>query len=374
LPNTTPIRIAQNASPVDRLGFIARVTALLLLLNVAGCAVANSIVLYPAYGSGDTSVLEGRVIAAEQVRAPSSEDGRWDNLRRNLGLLINKERKRVAVSARLDDSEWQAETDAEGYFRIDLDQLRRHEPGWHRIGGKIEGSSSETGLLIVPPGNVSGLISDFDDTIIVTEVNSTRRMLANTLLRNPLQRQAVPGTAALYRELAARNPLPEAAPIFYLSASPRQLHFAIETFLGHNGFPPGILVTKRVTNDDTSEPLLDQIAYKTAKIEEILARLPQVQFTLIGDDGESDPEVYEAIRAKYPDRIDAIWIRRVNSDPKRAVFASQGDLQELLSASNPRSCRAPASSSSSPAPPRATCTSSRPTGTASSARPASASP
>lgn len=316
--------------PRRRLYFCVGV--LLLLAHAEAFAGADSIVLYPAYCSGDTSVLEGRVIAAEQVRAPTSDDGRWDNLRRSLGLLVNKERKRVSVTARLAGLEWQAVTDVEGYFRIDLDRLGTLEPGWHRIKGQIAESNSETGLLVLPPGNVHGLLSDFDDTIIVTEVNSKRRMLANTLLRNPLQRQPVPGTAALYHELAARNPVPDAAPVFYLSASPRQLHFAIETFLGHNGFPPGVLITKRVTNDDTSEPLFDQIAYKTSKIEEILARLPLVRFTLIGDDGESDPEVYEEIRRRYPDRIEAIWIRRVNPNPKRVEFPGQRDLQELLSA------------------------------------------
>jgi phosphatidate phosphatase APP1 len=182
----------------------------------------------------------------------------------------------------------------------------------------------------VPPVNVHGLISDVDDTIVVTEVTSVRRMLSNTLLRNPLQREAFPGMAALYRRLADRNVDPAAAPVFYLSASPRQLHFAIETFLGHNAFPQGVLITKRVTNDETSEPLRDQAAYKKAKIEDILARLPHVRFTLIGDDGERDPEIYRDVRNAHPDRIDAIWIRRVSPEPDRQVYPGQGNLEELL--------------------------------------------
>lgn len=191
-------------------------------------------------------------------------------------------------------------------------------------------SSTETGLLVVPEANVHGLISDLDDTIIITDVTSTRRMLANTLLRNPMQREAIPGTDALYRELAARNADAAAAPTFYLSASPRQLHFSIETFLAYNGFPRGVLITKRVTNDETSEPLRDQMAYKKVKIEEILARVPHARFTLIGDDGERDPEIYEEIRRLHPARIEAVWIRRVHPDPARPRPADQGDLAVLL--------------------------------------------
>lgn len=305
---------------------------LLLLMHFGSAAAEDSIVLYPAYVGDGAGVLEGRVIARLRASEPSAEDGRRDNLRRNLGFLINDERENVPVTAHLGDVQWAATTDEEGYFRIVLDRLAGLTPGWHRIGGEVVGSNTETGLLIVPAANIHGLISDLDDTIVVTEVNSTRRMLANTLLRNPLQREPVAGAAALYRQLAARNAEPGAAPVFYLSASPRQLHFAIETFLGHNGFPPGVLITKRVTNDSTSEPLRDQMAYKKAKIEEILARLPHVQFTLIGDDGERDPEIYQDVRERHPGRVEAIWIRRVNPNRNRPVFPAQGDLQELLRA------------------------------------------
>ncbi len=286
--------------------------------------------LYPAYAVGGIGEIEGRVIAYEAASAPTANDRRRDNLRRNLGFLVNDERGNVPVTVNLTERAWQATTDEEGYFRISLDRLEALPSGWHQIGGQVQASGTETGLLVVPLANVHGLISDLDDTILVSDVNSTRRMLANTLLRNPLQREAVPGAAQLYHQLAARNPDAASAPIFYLSASPRQLHFSIETFLAHNGFPRGVLITKRVTNDETREPLRDQAAYKTARIEQILARVPHARFTLIGDDGERDPEIYGEIRRFHPDRIEAVWIRRVNPDPRRPKLADQGDLAMLL--------------------------------------------
>jgi phosphatidate phosphatase APP1 len=91
-----------------------------------------------------------------------------------------------------------------------------------------------------------------------------------------------------------------------------------------------VLITKRVTDDRSSEPLIDQFAYKTQKIEDILARLPLVRFVLVGDDGERDPEVYDWVRARHPDRIEAIWIRRVHPDAKRPRIAGQRDLTDVL--------------------------------------------
>ena len=104
----------------------------------------------------------------------------------------------------------------------------------------------------------------------------------------------------------------------------------IETFLAHNGFPRGVLITKKVTNDATSDPLTDQVAYKTAKLENIFARLPHLKFILLGDDGEKDPEIFHAIRARYAERVQAVWIRRVHPDPKRVRFDRQENLNEAL--------------------------------------------
>ena len=58
--------------------------------------------------------------------------------------------------------------------------------------------------------------------------------------------------------------------------------------------------------------------------------MPHVRITLIGDDGEHDPEIYEEIRTAHPERIEAIWIRRVHPDPERPKLAHQRDLAVLL--------------------------------------------
>jgi phosphatidate phosphatase APP1 len=183
---------------------------------------------------------------------------------------------------------------------------------------------------MVPAANVQGVISDFDDTVVISEVNRFFRLLGHSLLRNPQQREPVPGMADAYARLIGSNPQAGAAPLFYLSASPRQLQASIQSFLDYNGFPRGVLITKRVTNDDTSDPLRDQVRYKTEKLVDIFERLPTVRFTLIGDDGEQDPEIYRALQQRYPERVAAIWIRRVHPDPRRVRIEGQGDVADLL--------------------------------------------
>lgn len=290
----------------------------------------DALVLYFAYGFGGTAALEGRLIDNQRGPLPALADNRRVNLRRNLRLLLNKERRDYPLFAALDGRRWEAVTDAEGYFRIEIDGVEGLAPGWHDVQVCAGAARARIPLLLVPPANIHGVISDFDDTIMVTEVTSMRRMLANTFLRNPLQRRIVPGMAELFHALAARNPQRAAAPMFYVSASPRQLHMPLQAVLDHNGFPSGVLMTKRLTNDATREPLRDQMKYKLAKFAEILTRVPNVMFTLIGDDGERDPEIFEALRALHPGRIESVWIRHVHPSPARPRVRDQGDLQELL--------------------------------------------
>lgn len=293
----------------------------------------DEVIVYPGYGDARGALVEGRVIERHGQREAGADDGKLRNLARNARLLKNDERKQRAVTVTVNGREWATQSDDEGYFRVALEAAAPLSPGWHRVEAVSGRATGHGELLIVPPGNRSGLISDIDDTILVSEVNDKSRLLANSLLKNPAQRQAVSGMAELYAQRSGANPQADAAPLFYLSASPRQLQRPLAEFLARNRFPRGVLITKRVTNNRSSEPLVDQFAYKTRKLEELFARLPEARFVLVGDDGERDPEIYDWVRNKYPERVEAIWIRRVNPDPARPVLAGQRDLSEVLAQS-----------------------------------------
>ncbi len=289
----------------------------------------DALVLYFAYGAKGRAVLEGRLIDHQVHKPFAARDPSFVNLHRTLRLMFNAERPHRAVRVEFAGRTWDADTDAEGYFVLEMISLDELPPGWHTVQVSAGPARATISLLLAPAQNRHGVISDVDDTIMITEVTRFSSMLRNTFLKNPLQRLIVPGMPALFRALAARNPESATAPLFYLSASPRQLHMPLQAMLDHHGFPPGVLITKRVTNDATREPLLDQMKYKLERLEEILMRVPHATFTLLGDDGEHDPEIFDALRARYPERIDGIWIRgvRIDSQPR---LKGQRELHELL--------------------------------------------
>ena len=56
---------------------------------------------------------------------------------------------------------------------------------------------------------------------------------------------------------------------------------------------------------------------KLLQISRIIGHFPERRFVLVGDSGEHDPEVYRDVRDRFPDQIEAIWIRDVVDDRHR---------------------------------------------------------
>jgi len=303
----------------------AGVVALLLTSSAGFARDETEIIINYAYGTPQTFALEGRVAEQRGGRAAGVTDSWFRNLWRNLRALRVEEEKRIPLRVTLAGGTWTIRSDADGYFTLRGNTPPHAHPGWNPVLVEAADGTArtETELLIVPPEDTLGIISDFDDTVIVSEVGDRSRLLKHSLLENHLQRRPVAGMAVFYRGILARNPLPEAAPVIYLTATPRQLQPGIRAFLARNGFPPGPIVAKKVSDGAGGDPLLDQEGYKIEHIERILEDLPAVRFVLVGDDGEHDPETYRTIRSNHPSRIEAIFIRRVNPDPGRLTYPDQ---------------------------------------------------
>ena len=171
-------------------------------------------------------------------------------------------------------------------------------------GGKRE-LSLQVDLL---PEEGLSVISDIDDTIKISEVRKRHEVVMNTFCR-PFQ--PVPGMAGVYRQWAL-----DGARFHYVTASPWQLYLPLSEFTRSNGFPAGTFHMKSVRVKDTSFFNLFESPerYKTPVMEELLRQYPKRQWVCVGDSGEKDPEIYGALRRKYPRQIQQIFIRDVTEE------------------------------------------------------------
>ena len=156
------------------------------------------------------------------------------------------------------------------------------------------------------------VISDIDDTIKITQVRNRAAALRNTFLE-PFK--AVPGMAEVYQKWRQETN----AVFFYVSASPWQLFLPLSDFILSAKFPEGPFFLKDFRwKDRTFFNLFENPEkYKPKMIEPLLKRFPNRQFILVGDSGESDPEIYGALARRFPVQISRIFIREVTNDPNR---------------------------------------------------------
>ena len=188
-------------------------------------------------------------------------------------------------------------------------------PGW--ISWTLEAPAHplhglEGRAWVIPAEGVS-IVSDLDDTIKISEVLDKKILIHNTFLE-PFR--AVPGMAEWYQEMARNE---QRVFFHYLSASPIQLYSAISKFLEEAHFPSGALHLRESTSRRTLySGRKTTIAYKKRVLTRLLTTYPQRKFILIGDSGESDPEIYADIARTHPERILAIHIRNVTSEDRTA--------------------------------------------------------
>lgn len=162
------------------------------------------------------------------------------------------------------------------------------------------------------------VISDVDDTIKVTNIPSGHaEVLKNTFFR---EFTAAPCMADLYQSYG------DDVSFHYVSGGPWQMYSPLAEFMfdENTGFPEGTFHMKNVrTNLFESESFEDiwkligsgsqQVTFeqKVGQISALLQDFPRREFVLIGDSGEKDPEVFAAIRERFPDQVAEIQIRDV---------------------------------------------------------------
>ncbi len=199
------------------------------------------------------------------------------------------------------------------------------EPGAYGL------ADTQLELQVVPPGPGIAVVSDIDDTLLDTNVRKKVRMVVRALVATPESMQPFPGAAQVMTALATRpyvaaavgpataTPAPE-RPVFYVSGSPWQLQGRLQAFLAQKTFPAGVLTLKRFFRD----PMRDQTAYKVPLLLELVDAMPERQFVVLGDSGESDPEVYARVKQERPGRLAAVLIHLVSKqEPTAPRFAGQ---------------------------------------------------
>ncbi|WP_159085854.1 App1 family protein [Aeromicrobium chenweiae] len=284
------------------------------LLSPRSTPTSFRIESYGGHGGPAGVMVRGRVLDNPAPSRAAEGEGVGAAVRRSVQNFLTRELAGVPLTVEIGGTRVRTVSDDDGYFLVRASGADRLGSPWASgsvsldgdYRGLTSGAATTTSVDVRVPGPEAriGIISDIDDTVIKTGVQRAGQMVLQTLAGSELTREAFPGAAALYRDLAA-----EVNPVFYVSSSPWNLHAFLSAFLEHHDFPRGPVLLRDLLGTRVGRE------QKHGRIREILDLHPDLRFVLIGDSGEKDPEIYADIVRSHPGRILAVYIREVRLDP-----------------------------------------------------------
>ncbi|RKW69458.1 App1 family protein [Galactobacter caseinivorans] len=218
------------------------------------------------------------------------------------------------VTVRIAGAEYEVQADRGGV--VDARIAVNLPVGWHSVSLSMGGGdTANAAVFVVDPAEDFGLISDVDDTVVVTAL--PRPMLAawNSFVLDEHARNPTPGMAVLLDRITRQHP---ASPTLYLSTGAWNVNQALSRFLARNMYPDGALL---LTDWGPTEGRLFRSGtqHKVDQLRRLAQEFPHVKWLLIGDDGQHDPEIYAEFARRYPNNVRAIVIRQLT--PSQAVLA-----------------------------------------------------
>ncbi len=201
----------------------------------------------------------------------------------------------------------QASTDRGGYIDI---EVAGHglEPGWQEVVlTAASGDRVTAAVSIIDEAAGAGIVSDIDDTVMVTHLPRILIAGLNTFVRSEQAREVVPGMARLYDALIAEHP---GTPIFYLSTGAWNTAPTLTRFLRRNGYPAGPLLLTDWGPTNTGWFRSGQ-QHKKDQLHRLLREFPTFRWVLVGDDGQHDPMIYGEFAAQHPEAVDCVAIRQL---------------------------------------------------------------
>lgn len=292
------------------------VNAVRLQLAKRGKFVPKTIA-YQGYGSTEWVRVLGRVLLAKEP-APGS---RAEHAARNGNQNVRGWRAFTSVPVQFTDVEVtiggvvsHVKADRGGLIDTVVDiQL---SPGWHTAVLRAEGTEPVEALIqVIAPDTTFGIVSDIDDTVMVTALPRPFLALWNTFVLSERARMATPGMAVLLDRLTIEHP---EAPVIYLSTGPWNAAPTLGRFLGRNMYPAGALLLTDwgLTQDRWFRSGQE---HKHRNLERLAKEFPDVRWLLIGDNGQHDEQIYSGFAQEHADKVAAIAIRQLSVS--EAVFA-----------------------------------------------------
>lgn len=272
----------------------------------------ETVVPYTGYGAPSWVRILGRVVLAKEPR-PGSRAERKHRKReesiRGCRSFISVPVADVPVVIEVEGDRHEVMPDRGGV--IDTVIPVQLTPGWHTVTLTVPASARvfEAPVFIVDPKATFGIISDVDDTVMVTALPRPLLAAWNTFVLDEHARVPTPGMSVLLERLAAAHP---GAPVIYLSTGAWNVAPTLTRFLSRNLFPAGPLL---LTDWGPTHNRFFRSGreHKRTSLARLADEFPGLRWLLVGDDGQHDEALYGEFTTAHPGNVAAVAIRQLSS-------------------------------------------------------------
>ena len=292
--------------------------------------------LYRGYANEEELIVMGHVFRPTTRQEYDFQKKNFRNAKSVIGMFRIKTQANADVYLELNGQKIHTKTLEDGYFKFSIPLQKEIGYGWmdYHVGTPYHNEEIVTkGSFIRPYEGNLGFISDIDDTFLVSHTRNPFKKLYILLFRNLKARKIFEDVVPHYQALstAGRNNKEEQNAFFYVSSSEWNLYRFIIDFTELHELPRAVLLLKDIKTSLTDFFITGRgdHNHKFEKIKHILEFYPHLTYTLLGDDSQADPVLYEAICKIFPVNVKAVYIRQTGDLKKEKTIAILKNLESL---------------------------------------------
>ncbi|WGK65705.1 App1 family protein [Croceiramulus getboli] len=292
--------------------------------------------IYRGYANDREVVIMGHVFREKAPDRVDTHQSKWKHSLAILRMFRVRTADRAQIDLSFNGKQIRGQTEEDGFFQLIFPYEGELESGWHEveITARTENHQrTERGEFIKPHPGEYGLISDIDDTFLVSHSGNALKKLYVMLTRNVQRRKVFTGVVEHYRALsqAGREHPSKSNIFFYVSSSEWNLYHFINEFTELHDFPKAVLKLKDIKSGlrDFLKTGAGDHDHKFHKIKHILEFYPRLHFVLFGDDSQQDPDIYERLVARFPKNIKAVYIRQTEKTENKSTRAHVERMEAL---------------------------------------------
>lgn len=256
---------------------------------------------FRGYGTPARIHVIGRVL----MHDPNEEPG--NQVQRGYRQFFTIQVGDLPITVRVGDQSVETKTNANGYFDVLVDDHGLAE-GWQEVTVEARGAQPVQAEVLVTSEHESfGLVTDIDDTIMVTNLPRALHAAYNSWFIRTDQRKPVEGMAEFYSAVLADHP---GAPVFYLSTGAWNTYETLCRFIEENDLPKGPLLLTDWGPTPTGLFRSGQ-EHKKVQLRNLFIEYPNIEWVLVGDNGQHDPLIYSDAILEHPDRVRGVAIREL---------------------------------------------------------------